>query len=651
MHKIFLDIKCSPIIELLATPTGGREHVAGPHFPDFDSQTLFRHRRGNNQPIDSLPPDFNKDSAKKLDGYYLYGGCIVDHYGHFISEFIHRLIPGIHDFPNSKILFCTNGEFQKVPKFVTDLFEFFGILDRVYYLYEDSIVSNLIVYPQAEYIGSASPTAEYIDLLTSHARTKLERKDGNSKVFVSRSRQKIRFVAEEFLDYFFAQLGFLVFYPEEHTLLNQLNVYSNADVLFFSEGSALHTLQIIGKIRADVYVISRRKGAFGRNFLMPRVRSLHYLNYIYSSVAPLDAIGRRAEWCALIFLDIFSLISEIGILFDFDRRAIFLLLSNQLKLIEEFYASDLFAWFDSNKTNVIFSNETSINSIMHDLYKNEAINLSLLKRVLHSSGYLRNFDETVTLLKIENVDNFIFIFKDYNLIINRISGSDNVVYSISSVPDSISFDFDTRNLLSLNFEHGQILTNYILFCFRSNISIDQNINQNILNLKLFDDLDGVGRLNLFISKLDDLSIGVDFFSHLKRIYSEVNFLPLETPSYFMNDDSMLFNDLNNNVWSIYEHPDFSAKLNMILRSCPSASFPDVYLLISRYFKNIFRSDLSLLYAIAFYCDARNEFSLRHLCESSEDICQSIFSFSALQLYAIDPSNLSYINFKEKTICL
>jgi hypothetical protein len=69
-----------------------------------------------------------------------------------------------------------------------------------------------------------------------------------------------------------------VFHPETVDLHAQMRVYRRARTLFFSEGSALHALQLLGHIDADVVVLTRRPGRrIAASSLRPRVRSLSYI--------------------------------------------------------------------------------------------------------------------------------------------------------------------------------------------------------------------------------------------------------------------------------------------------------------------------------------------------------------------------------------
>jgi hypothetical protein len=98
-------------------------------------------------------------------------------------------------------------------------------------------------------------------------------------VFVSRAYlPKGRFAGEAYLDAAFAKAGVTVFHPETVSLPQQLETYRRARHLIFSEGSAVHSLQLLGRLSAKVTVLVRRsRNRIAASSLNPRVEHLRYL--------------------------------------------------------------------------------------------------------------------------------------------------------------------------------------------------------------------------------------------------------------------------------------------------------------------------------------------------------------------------------------
>jgi len=74
----------------------------------------------------------------------------------------------------------------------------------------------------------------------------------------------------------FEQAGGLAIRPEELPLERQMEIYSGARKLVFCEGSAVHGLQLLGRLPSEVIILKRRDRPFGTEIFPPRVQALHY---------------------------------------------------------------------------------------------------------------------------------------------------------------------------------------------------------------------------------------------------------------------------------------------------------------------------------------------------------------------------------------
>jgi hypothetical protein len=306
-HKSYSELVIQPVIAILSSPVGGKEHLAGPIYPDFENQGYSRHLRGSGQPIDECPPMPEVSSIEPLDEEFLYGGCLIDHFGHFIAEFIHRILTSIQVYPGLRVIFVgAPGVSQaSLPSFISHIFTYLGISDRVLIVDKPVRVRRLYVFPQEEYLGGPPPQLSYLHALHTVQKQKLTPlRSVGDVLFVSRSKQQRGGFAGEFvLDALFASLGATVFYPEEHSLTDQLNTYISYRRIIFSEGSALHGLQLLGQLEAEVTVLCRRHGQFGSNFLRPRVRKLDYVSLIGGEVYGYTYDGSPATWTSIVFLN------------------------------------------------------------------------------------------------------------------------------------------------------------------------------------------------------------------------------------------------------------------------------------------------------------------------------------------------------------
>ena len=114
-------------------------------------------------------------------------------------------------------------------------------------------------------------------------------------LYVSRAGMEARFAGESYLEEVLRAAGVRVLRPERLSLPEQLRSYRDAAQLVYAEGSALHALQLLGRVDADVAVLERRPGTrLAQDNLRPRVRTLHYEEVASGLVHGILPTGRPA---------------------------------------------------------------------------------------------------------------------------------------------------------------------------------------------------------------------------------------------------------------------------------------------------------------------------------------------------------------------
>ena len=273
-----------PYSELLADTRGLSYHKGGPIWPDWSKAEGSRHCKGG-KAVDDIPDAAsNQALITKEDRELAWCGPIVFHFGHQIADFSTR----IPLYTGSDYVLCfavpleSRLQYSWAPDFFRQMLEYFGVPEeRVLVVNRPILASTLYCAPQQEQLGTnlspeIPPSNEYLELLDSFSE-KLKSRE-KKKYFFSRAAQTKGVVAgEACLESVFSAAGYEVVRPEEHSLLDQLCFYMNASTLVFTEGSALHGLQLLGHVDADLHVLVRRPGReMGRTLLSPRVRSIHY---------------------------------------------------------------------------------------------------------------------------------------------------------------------------------------------------------------------------------------------------------------------------------------------------------------------------------------------------------------------------------------
>lgn len=159
--KEFSKIEIMPYRELLQANIGLSTHRGGPIFPNWDAEVLSRHCRGNRIPVDHLPLKDNIVEELNLSG--IWAGAICGHFGHQVSEFSMRIPEAISHNTDTNVLFAARHDspyknISSAPTYFRSIIDWFFIQpDRVRIINRPTMISELIVYPQAEMLNGPSP--------------------------------------------------------------------------------------------------------------------------------------------------------------------------------------------------------------------------------------------------------------------------------------------------------------------------------------------------------------------------------------------------------------------------------------------------------------------------------------------------------------
>jgi|GEM_PF-1141642 len=295
-----------------------------------------------------LPPaDEAGDRAPHLPGRHLYGGPLLGHFGHFVSESSHRLWAyRLHREAIDQVLVlpCPQPTTSQTPAAYTELAPFqrqtlalFGIpAERVRFVNAPTRVERLLVPEQASLFGGAlAPPSAYLDLLGDNAERffagyRPRRTAYPERLYVGRSHlvHQGGIAGEAYLERLLVAEGFTLFRPEEHDLFEQLTHYRHARLCLFTEGSALHGLELLGRLghSPTVAVLGRRplNEPQWRRILLPRTPGYAYCAPVLTlpALAFNRVVNRPVDWNAL------SLIHELDRLLGFLREYLGVRLTN-----------------------------------------------------------------------------------------------------------------------------------------------------------------------------------------------------------------------------------------------------------------------------------------------------------------------------------
>lgn len=311
---VFGDVVVTPYAELLDSPSGLSDARGGPIWPEWDRQVEARHCRGG-RPCDRLPGSTGQPAATVARATWI--GPIVRHYGHQVADFSMRILPSLLVDPDAKLLFATKptlgiASLQEAPAFFHEILRWFGAtIQQCELVAEPVVVTRLDVHAQAEQLLGPGPGEGVLDALDHLTLSRLgdDRKAQQKVALVTRGGVRGRpvggFAGEAYLERVARASGVEVIQPGPDTsLLAELKAYHSTDQLVFLEGSALHSLQLAGRLSADITVFSRGHGHhIAEANIAPRARSLNYVDATVGMVHGLRPSGEAAKPTGIAILD------------------------------------------------------------------------------------------------------------------------------------------------------------------------------------------------------------------------------------------------------------------------------------------------------------------------------------------------------------
>lgn len=218
---------------------------------------MFRHQR-EGKAADLAAVDF-PEAPQFLEGDYLYGGPLIGHFGHFIAECVHRLWLASHPgFKGVPLLFLAAAGDTVSPALAARILPALGI--EAYTIVQEPVrVERLIVGEMGKSMRTPA-SRPYTDWLATHRPLDSFRDDRfPEKVCMMRGHLLGgKILGESALEAWLQEEGYTAVRPEDHDVVSQLKYIVNAKKLIFSEGSAIHLVDLLPPIEADVAVLLRR---------------------------------------------------------------------------------------------------------------------------------------------------------------------------------------------------------------------------------------------------------------------------------------------------------------------------------------------------------------------------------------------------------
>ena len=290
-------------------------------WPEFHAQTHARqNRRG--RPV-GAPPKFSGDEAEIVEEPVIYAGLHEVHFGHLVAETVPRLPQALAERPDLPLVFSRlRTDKRPAPStMVRSVLDWLDIpRDRLCFIDRPTVFREVHVAAQGEHLNGPRTPRAYLRLLEARVARNLGRQRPEGVAFVTRAgldhKQGLH-AAERYLVSCLRDLGVRIIYPEALNLREQMQHYARAEVLIFSEGSAIHGRQLLGRVKQDIAVLQRRKGSeIAKGQIAPRCRSLSYIDSAGGALTVCNRYGVNVDYATKSFFrleETFAFFDQIGV--------------------------------------------------------------------------------------------------------------------------------------------------------------------------------------------------------------------------------------------------------------------------------------------------------------------------------------------------
>lgn len=246
--------------------------------------------------VEKQPFDQSDDlgAVRTIEGPVIYAGPIWYHFGHFVTDCVHRLWPRLiyPELARAKVAYHWNWKRTKpFPDWAIEILGFFKIsVDDVLFIDRPMSFQELYLPHQGRIPCGPEQFPGY-DQFVSELTTNTGDRFTSQSIYFSRAEVgTASLIGERILEEILASAGFAIHYPEKTSISETIARLRAANIIIFAEGSAIHNLELCGPINAEVFVISRRIGSrsrFGR-----LLDDLTARSFIYENITPLFPL----EW-------------------------------------------------------------------------------------------------------------------------------------------------------------------------------------------------------------------------------------------------------------------------------------------------------------------------------------------------------------------
>ncbi len=326
--------------------------VGGPKNKTHNSRIMRKDKKYIDEPLNN-PSEM--DHSKIINGNYLFAGPLYSHFGHILTESIHRLY-GYNKDTFDGVIFCcasfaTPGiNRTEIPNFLADILKSFGIPKEKCFLVKETTCFEQVTYYEPGSNLQCGVEDWYLDEL-KNINLSFENKEtadtsNFEKIYLGRSHiiDNGSIMGESYITSLLISNGFKYFAPERHSISNQVEILSNAKEIVFIEGSSIYASELISSWKSKVMMIPRRNFD---SFFKPHID----LKTSYSVLGDIRSVSRFPNHEGLIKPNSPSMFNNIQSLFE-DLRINSLIKPSQTPSMEEYkehFVLDVLRYSKGNK--------------------------------------------------------------------------------------------------------------------------------------------------------------------------------------------------------------------------------------------------------------------------------------------------------------
>ncbi len=326
--------------------------VGGPQNKNHNSRIMRKEKKYIDEPLTNSS---EIDNPKIIKGNYLFAGPLYSHFGHILTESIHRLYGYNKDSFDGVIFCCASFAMPginrtEVPNFLADILKSFGIPKEKCFLVKETTYFEQVTYFEPGSNLQCGVEDWYLDELKNInlPSDNEQQQDISSfdKIYLGRSHiiDNGSIMGESYITSLLISNGFKYFAPERHSISSQVKILSNAKEIVFIEGSSIYASELISTWNSKVMMIPRRNFD---SFFKPHID----LKTSYSVLGDIRSVSRFPNHEGLIKPNSPSMFNNIESLFD-DLRDHSLIKPNQTPSKEEYkehFVLDVLRYSKGNK--------------------------------------------------------------------------------------------------------------------------------------------------------------------------------------------------------------------------------------------------------------------------------------------------------------